>query len=257
MEDKGVTIPQVMVGIAVVFMVLTGLVVYKAYFAPPPPAEMVKTFTAVKIYVLNSITRNPVANASVNITGVGAGTTDSSGTLTLSYVPAGDYETTVTCENYYTTRTRLSLRGYEQVLVRSVEIRPASVGATLSTIGNILDNVDNRTVLVGFTLSIPEKTMMLGAVADLKVDPSSTLSVLSISATGLTKVEENHWRIALGTLTASSTTSISVKVDSQDKPVGSQLVLNLTVKDTPDVPDLDNNLIPDLTGSMVIRVVAA
>jgi hypothetical protein len=265
MESRGISPVWVIVGIAVFALILCSIAVYQAYFAPKPGPAPVTYFTTVRMSALNEITREVVPGIKVELVGpmtITKTDTDLDGTVEFDYVPSGTYTITVSRDNYYTTRATKELKGTEPVLVLSpFSLKPAAVGADFTTTTGWAVSSENSTSGPSITVGLPEKTILVGPVLDLKVNAESVLKVLSISVVSggtLTKVEENHWTIALGPeIRENVTVSLSIKVDSQGKDVGNNLVFDITLRDTPVLPERDNNLIPDVTKTAeLVRVVA-
>ena len=267
MENKGAISPVwVIVGIAIFALILCSVAVYQAFFAPKPGPAPVTYFTTVRMSALNEITREVVPGIKVELVGPMTITkvdTDLDGTVEFDYVPAGTYTITVSRENYYTTRVTKELKGTEPVLVLSpFSLKPAAVGADFTTTTGWAISKENSTSGPSITVSVPEKTILVGPVLDLKLNTAeSELKVLSISVTSgqtLTKVEENHWTIALGPEIRENTKVIlSITVDSYGQVVGNNLVFDITLRDTPLLPERDNNLVPDVTKTVELVSVVA
>jgi hypothetical protein len=266
MESKGAISPVwVIVGIAVFALILCTIAVYQAFFAPKPGPAPVTIFTTVRMSALNEITREVVPGIKVELVGPMTITkvdTDLDGVVEFDYLPSGTYTITVSGENYYTSRVTKELKGTEPVLVvQPFTLKPAAVGADFTTTTGWAVSRENSTSGPTITVSVPEKTILVGPVLDLVNTAESELRVLSISVTSgqlLTKVEENHWTIALGPeIRENVTVSLSIKVDSCDKSIGDDLVFDITLRDTPVLPERDNNLVPDVTKTVeLVRVVA-
>ena len=272
MESKGAISPVwVIVGIAIFALILCSIAVYQAFFAPKPGPAPVTYFTTVRMSALNEITREVVPGIKVELVGPMTITkvdTDLDGVVEFDYLPAGTYTITVSRENYYTSRVTKELKGTESVLVvQPFTLKPAAVGADFTTackgvVGSPSLTRENETANPSITVSLPEKTILVGPVLDLKVNTAeSELSVLSISVISggtLTKVQENYWTISLGPeIRENVTVTLSITVNSYGKDVGNDLVFDITLRDTPALPERDNNLVPDVTKTVeLVRVVA-
>jgi hypothetical protein len=265
MESRGISPVWVIVGIAVFALVLCSVAVYQAYFAPSPPAPPVTRFSLVKVSAVDEVTRSRVPYITVELSGPwseSATDTDGNGVVEFSDIPAGTYTVTISRENYYTTRTTKELKSTESVITQTFSIKPAAVGADFTTTTGWAVSTENSTSGPSITVAIPAKTILVGPVLDLKVNTAeSVLKVLSISAVSggtLARVEENHWTVSLGPeIRENVTVTLSVKVDSYGKSVGDNLVFDITLRDTPLLPERDNTLIPDVTKTVeLVKVVA-
>jgi len=266
MESRGVSLVSVIVGLAIFALILCTIAVYQAYFAPKPPPAAVAYFTTVRMSALDEVTREVIPGIKVELVGPMVITkvdTDLDGMVEFDYLPSGTYTITISRENYYTSRVTKELKGTEPVLiVPPFSLKPAAVNVDFTTTTGWAVSRENSTCQPSITVSMPEKKILVGPVLDLKVNTAqSKLNVLSISVVAggtLTKVEENHWTISLGPeIRENVTVTLSIKVDSYNKDVDNSLVFDITLRDTPVLPERDNSLIPDVTKTAVLVSVVA
>jgi len=259
MDTRGIAITggAVALGILVLLAATVGIVgwyVYKTTMAPEAPAELVDVFESAYVIVSDDITTDPVASASVKLSGPTtiSKNTDSNGQATFVGLPSGTYTVTIKQDNYYwLERTGQSFTGTKSYVSKSYSITRLgvlSIDNSIYASNRSVDNtVENTIVEFGVSVSNTQAdSKVLGAVLTLKVGTATgnlefeniEIKTSTVGGTLTTVTEGKEYQLSIGDLTddTSALVVFDVGISGIDNE-GYQLPITISVDDTPPVED--------------------
>jgi len=257
MDARGIAISGGAIGLAIVILLAAtvGMIGwYLWYSTRPTPAELVDVFEKVYVTISDDITDDPVADATVKLSGptTVSDTTNEDGQATFVGLPAGTYKVTIKHDNYYwLERTGQSFSGTKTYISKSYSITrlgSLSVDNSIYASNRQVDNtVENTVVEFGVNVSNTRtNSKVLGAVMTIDIGtPTGTVEFENISiktstvgATLTTIKEGDEYQISLGDLTDDTSVLIVFEVGiSGIDNEGDKLPITISVDDTPLVED--------------------